>query len=272
MRLAISNIAWRADEEPQVARLLTAMGVDAVELAPGRAVADPANATEAQAVARRDWWAAQGVQVVALQALLFGQTGLALFEADAARHAMARHLHKILQLAAWLGARRLVFGSPGQRKRGAMPHEQAMEIATAFFRDLGQRAADLGVQLCIEPNPPHYGCDFVTTSVQGRELVQRVDSPGFGLHLDAAGIALAGEDPSQAVRGAGVESIRHFHLSAPDLGHVDRSCGIDYARLLGTLRDLGYPGYVSIEMRQREGTANLPFVAESLGFIAGLLA
>ncbi len=271
MKLCISNIAWRAEEEAQVARLLEAQGVAHIELAPLRAVTTPWAPDREEATRCRAFWAQHGMQIHALQALLFGRDGLALFEAPEARARMLDHLRGVLQLAQWLGAQRLVFGSPGQRRRNGLSVTDAGQIAADFFGQVGALAQQHGTQVCIEPNPEAYGCDFVTTAAQGEALVRAVHHPGFGLHLDAAGMHLAGDDGPQAVC-RGIDVLGHFHISAPQLGHVDRSVPIDYAALLAALGQVGYAGCVSIEMRAEPQRSNLGGVAEAVGYMQQLLA
>lgn len=271
MIACISNIAWRADEEPAIARALQAAGVTAVELAPLRAVPVPWLPDRDKAMACRQFWADHGIRVVALQALLFGRDGLALFEDEPARQRMAEHLAGVLQLAAWLGATRLVFGSPGQRRKHGRPDSEVRDIGVAFFRSVGAVAQDLGACLCLEPNPPQYGCDWITTADEGAQLVRDVASPGFGLHLDAAGMLLAGDDGPAAVISHAA-SLRHFHVSAPQLGHVDRAAGVDYPGLLSALAATDYQGCVSIEMRAQPVASNLGAILESVGYLQQVLA
>src|SRR5262245_32307461 len=104
--------------------------------------------------------------------------------------------------------------------------------------------------LCIEPNPPAYGCNFVTNSSEGLALVRAVDAPGFGLHLDAAGMVLAGEDPLAAIVAAR-SYLHHFHASEPQLAPLVPA-GIDHARIGRTLRRVGYDGWVAVEMRRAD--------------------
>ncbi len=271
MNLCISNIAWRAEEEPQVARLLAALGVARIELAPLRAVATPWQPDKDEALRCRAFWAAHGMQIDALQALLFGRDGMALFETPEARAKMLEHLRGVLQLAEWLGARRLVFGSPGQRRRGQLTVNAAHEIAVAFFREVANIAEKHGACLCIEPNPPTYGCDFVTTAAEGAALVRAVDSPGFGLHLDAAGLYLAGDDGAQSIHDS-MDLLGHFHASAPQLGHVNRASPVDVPALLAALASRRYAGDVSIEMRAEPQRSNLARVAESVGWLQEQMA
>jgi D-psicose/D-tagatose/L-ribulose 3-epimerase len=154
----------------------------------------------------------------------------------------------VMRIGAWLGAGPLVFGSPRNRKRGAMEPERAMDVAAEFFRRAAAVAADEDVVLCIEPNPPEYDCDFITRTAEGLELVERVAHPGFGLHVDASQITLSREPmPDAVTRCAG--RIRHFHASEPMLGPIGEG-GADHAAMAKALRSVEYGNWVSIEMRQ----------------------
>jgi D-psicose/D-tagatose/L-ribulose 3-epimerase len=272
MRLVVSNIAWRPEEDLGMARLLAAAGVDAVEVAPTRLWPQPLDTSAAEVARYVGLWRSEGVEVVSMQALLFGRPDLQIF-ADAQKRAETLHyLRGIAQLAASMGARKLVFGSPGNRKVGDLDRKQAWDIACDFFAAAGRDAAQAGVQLCIEPNPPAYACDFVTTAAEGLALVQAVNEPGFGLHLDAAGLQLAGDDPAAAVLACGSATC-HVHLSAPQLGRIQRDAVVDYAGVIAALRQTAYAGLLSMEMRAASATGdNRPFVAESVGYIRQLLA
>lgn len=247
MRLAVSNIAWPAGANEEALALLKEGGAEGVELALTKVWPEPLTATEPEVTRYRHWWEERGLRVVALQALLFGKPNLALFGPPEAREAALDYLKRIIDRAAWLGAGALVFGSPGNRRRGTRSPEEAMTMAAPFFRELGDHAAARGVAFCIEPNPPEYGCDFVTRADHGAALVDQVNSPGFGLHLDTAAMHLAGDGPERIVEAVG--RIRHFHASAPHLGGVPGD-GVDYAGFARALRKIAYTGWVSIEMAE----------------------
>lgn len=249
MKLAVSNIAWKPADDAEVGAVLRAEGADAVELAPTAYWPDPLKTPRADLRSLRAAWEGRGLPVVALQSLLFGFPDLNLFD-DATRPAMLQRLAGMLEVAAELGAGPLVFGSPRNRLRRGLRWEAALDVAVPFFRALGERAGDLGVCLCIEPNPPAYGCDFVTNAAEGRELVATVASPGFGLHLDVAGLSMAGDDPAAELeRSAGM--LRHVHFSAPGLAPVG-AADLDYAGVAARLRAIGWTGVASIEMKAAE--------------------
>ena len=266
MKVSISNIAWRIEEEAAVAELMARLGVRGVEVAPPKLGPDPAAWQPAVARAYREFWSRHGVSIVAMQALLFGRPDLVLFGDDAQRAALLAYLEHVFRLGGRLGAGPMIFGSPKNRLAGDLPPEQARAIAVRFFRAAGDLAARHGTCLCIEPNPREYGCDFITTTRAARALVRDVASPGFGLHVDAAALHMAGEGP-EVLRECGAD-IRHFHASEPMLAQVEPGGAVDHAALARTLRELRYANWVSIEMRPHgDEVDHLPLVRESLEFV-----
>src|SRR5262249_42723693 len=134
------------------------------------------------------------------------------------------------------------------------------EIAVDFFRRAGAAAASRGVMLCIEPNPRAYGCDFVNSSAEARDLIARVDSPGFGLHLDAGAMTLQGEPPT-AIAEDGLP--KHFHISEPRLAPLGGGA-VDHRAFALALRRGGFDGWCSIEARRPEHGSALATLAANL--------
>jgi D-psicose/D-tagatose/L-ribulose 3-epimerase len=246
VNLAMSAIAWEPPDDDEAARILRDHGFTGVELAPTKIFARPDAATDAEVAACRDAWQRRGLRIVALQALLFGRPELTVF--GDSRQRTLEYLSGIIRLAGRLGAGALVFGSPRNRSRGALGAADAWRSAVEFFRVLGAAAAEAGTCFCIEPNPPRYGADFVTTSAEALRLVEEVASPGFGLHLDAACALLAGEDFPARLRES-AHALRHVHLSEPDLAPVQKGGTVDLHAVASALRDSGYSGWVSVEMK-----------------------
>lgn len=262
MRVAISNIAWTLEEDPIAADLLAAAKVDAVEIAPTVVWPDLAAVTPADARRYREWWNSRGIEIVAFQSLLFGQPDLIIFHSQAQRESTLRYLATVFRLAEWLGAGPLVFGSPKNRLAGHLDRATRDQIAVAFFREAGRRAADHGVVLCIEPNPPEYGCDYVTRAEEAGALAAQVDHPGFGVHLDAAGLHLVGEPVDWAIEQVG-PWLRHWHASEPFLAPLG-SGGVDHQAAADGLRTAGYRGIVSLEMRRRPEADRRVELAEAI--------
>jgi sugar phosphate isomerase/epimerase len=267
MKVAISNIAWELEEEAAAARALAARSLRGVEVAPTKIWPAPLAAPPETLDTYRRFWNEQGIGIVSLQALLFGQPELLIFRDPETRRRTVEYLRGIIALAARLGARILVFGSPANRRVNGLGPTRALAIALDFFREVGECAQSHDTAFCIEPNPPAYGCDFIRTAAEGSELVRAVGHPGFRLHLDVSAMTLNGEDYERAIEES-FDCLEHFHVSEPHLAMVGET-STDHGRVARCLRRLGYKGWVSIEMRSRPGTSNIPAVESALDFVLG---
>jgi sugar phosphate isomerase/epimerase len=263
VKVAISNIAWAPEEEQAVGALMQSLGVRGVEVAPGKIGPRPADLSDDELRRYRASWNERGIEIVAMQALLFATEGLTIFQSEASRRAMGDYLARIIRLGGMLGAKALVFGSPKNRLVGKLTPPQIEAIAVPFFREMGAVAADNDTCLCIEPNPPAYGADWITTAKEAQAFVARVSQPGFGLHLDGGALHMQNEG-ADAIRAAGYR-IRHFHASQPALAPLQPGGEVPHAAYAAALREIGYPRWVSVEMRQVPGqTSSLATVETAL--------
>ena len=271
MKLAVSSIAWNKEEEAAAAELLASMGVKYVEVAPTKVWDEPIEATDDAIEAYRQWWLEYGIEVVAFQSMLFTHPDYMLFDDEATRERSIQYLQDFTRLAGKMGAKRLVFGSPRNRQKGELSTEAANMIAVDVFDRIGTVAKEVGVIFCIEPNAPQYNCDFVTNAAEGIAMVDSVANEGFGLHLDAACMTLAGDDLGESIRTAG-EHIKHFHISSPMLESVNAEAEVAHATAAAALKDIDYQGYVSIEMKPSADESNIERLKTAVLFAQSVYA
>ncbi|MGA8146524.1 MAG: sugar phosphate isomerase/epimerase family protein [Gallionellaceae bacterium] len=246
MRLAISNIAWDTSEDEEIAEMLKRYGVDAIDIAPGKYFPEPDKATDEEIVRVKHWWAARGIEITGMQALLFGTSGLNVFGPAEARDALLQRLSAVCLIGAGLGATRLVFGAPKNRDRNGLNDNQVMEIAIPFFRQIGNVAQACGVIFCLEPNPPRYGANFMTTSVETAEVVRKVAHPAIRMQLDTGAMTINREDPVTVLH-SNATLIGHVHASEPDLVPLGDGV-VDHATMAQNLRQQLPEHIVTIEM------------------------
>lgn len=263
MRLAISNIAWDVVEDEGVAGLLKRYGVDAIDVAPGKYFPDPAKATDEEIARVKRWWAQRGIEITGMQALLFGTTGLNVFGSVEVRHALLQHLSAVCRIGAGLGATRLVFGSPKNRDRSGLSDEQVAEIAIPFFRQLGDVAQAHGVLVCLEPNPPCYGANFMTTSAETAEVVRQVAHPAIRMQLDTGALTINGEDAAAVLRSS-APLIGHIHASEPELVPLGDG-GTDHAKVSECVARQLPTHVVAIEMLASKNERHLVAIERALG-------
>lgn len=262
MKLAVSNIAWTANEEEAIAKELQKLGVRYVEIAPTKVWDDPLNVTDQQIKQYQEFWAAHGIEIVAFQSMLFGRLDLTLFDDEKTRSQTQEFLQKFIELAGRIGAQVLVFGSPKNRQVKQITQEEAWRIAKDFFARLGDSATKNHTNFCIEPNAEAYDCNFVTNAADGLRLVEETNTPGFGFHLDAACMTLAGDDMHASILNA-KKWLRHFHVSAPYLQPIEEK-EVKHKIAADALREIQYDNFVSIEMRPGDEGENLARVRSAV--------
>jgi D-psicose/D-tagatose/L-ribulose 3-epimerase len=265
MELAVSNIAWTNDEEREVAERLQELGVKYVEVAPTKQWDDPTKALDQEIADYKAFWQSYGIEIVAFQSMLFSRPDLKIFENDENRARTQQYLQDFIVLAGKMGAQVMVFGSPKNRQRGNLPAAEANAIANDFFSTIGDTAMQNDVYFCIEPNPADYACDFVTNAQQGIDLVRSVGNDGFGLHLDIAGMTLAGDDVAASIKAA-APLLRHFHISSPLLEQVEEREDVHHREAAAALKEIGYDRFVSIEMRPAAIGENAARVEKAVRF------
>jgi sugar phosphate isomerase/epimerase len=275
MRLAVSNIAWPPAKVDEALDLLAAYGATGLEIAPSLLFAgedDPLRPSQARLNRALEMVESRGLSFVSLQSLHYGCKDAALFGTSAERRRFVAALEGATELAARLGARTLVVGSPRHRiVPPQLPHEDALIIAVECFRDLGETAAARGCVLAVEANPAAYGTNFLTHLNDAVAFVEQVDHPAITVNLDIGAQILNGEIENVAATVAAIRPrISHVHLSTPHLGPVSGDDRFIQQALVG-LQSARWDGWVSIEMRADPGDP-LGALQRTLAGVAPLLA
>lgn len=267
MKLSISNLAWSTEEDQQVSTLMKKYGFAGVEIAPTKIWNTPVGVDLISIEEYRKWWSDSNIPIIALQSLLFGQERLKLFDPAQTMNTQ-EYLASIIQLGGLLGAQSFVFGSPRNRQVGSLSLKEAYSIIVPLLEELGEVAFRYGAQLCIEPNPADYGCDFICTTQEGIHLVKTVNHPGIALHLDAAAMTLNREDIERSLDEA-FPYLAHFHISEPNLLRVSGQF-VDHPRIANSLRSLRYSRFASIEMRDGLADSNIDSVEQALQYVSDI--
>lgn len=265
MKLVVSNIAWHTSEEPEIAKLLQNMGVKYIEIAPTKIWEDPTAVSDKEIAKYKEFWEGHNIEIVAMQSMLFNRPDLKIFESKELRQETFDYLKKFIELAGRFEAKRMVFGSPKNRRREGMDNEEAVEVLMPFLRQLGEAGAKNNLVFCIEPNAPQYNCDFITTAKEGIDLVRKVDNKGIGLHLDAACMSLAGEDIAASIYDS-ADYLEHYHISSPMLEQVEQREDVDHKAAATALKGINYDKFISIEMRPDSEGKNLERVMKAVTF------
>jgi len=190
---------------------------------------------------------AAGLQVVGLHWLLAKTQGFYLTSPEAAvRRQTADYFGHLARLCAELGGKVMVLGSPQQRNLlpGVSP-AQAMDYAAEVIGAALPALEENDVVLAVEPLGPLEG-DFLVTTDEAIDLVQRLGSPHVRLHLDCKAMATESTPIPELIRRHHA-LLAHFH--ANDANRQGPGFGdLDFVPILAALGEVDYRGWVSVEV------------------------
>ncbi len=275
MKFALCNEVLKQLDFAEQCRVASALGYDALEVAPFTLADDPGTITDADARDFARIAADHGIAISGLHWLLVAPAGLSIVSADAALRARTTAIMlRLVELCALLGGKYLVHGSPKQR---SVPPDtmygEAYERAQACFAQAAQHARRCGVVYCVEPLSTAE-TDLINTVGQAAALVDSIDSPAFKTMIDcsAAGQVEA-EDVADLMR-RWMPSGRIAHVQVNDPNRRGPGQGaMRFAPILAALQDMmnggHYHGIVAVEpfdyVPDGMGSA-----ARAIGYLRGL--
>ncbi len=246
VRLAICNEVFQGWRLEDVLAFVKELGYDGVEIAPftlaERAeMVSPEERRKLRRTAER-----LGLEIVGLHWLLVSPPGLHWTTPDdTVREQTKAYFKELLRLCGDLGGRIMVVGSPKQRS--LVPgdtYEAAWERAKSFFADLLPIAEQLGITFCIEALPGE--TDFIPTLAEALRFVREIGHPNLQTMVDVKSACAEGLPLEEAVHMV-APHLRHVH--ANDANRLGPGMGdTDLAPLAKALREIGYDGFVSVEV------------------------
>ncbi len=260
MKLAISNIAWAPEQDEVVYDRMQELGFTGLEIAPTRIFPKhPYEHIKEAAVWLERLQQKYGFDVPSIQSIWYGRTER-IFGSAAERTVLRNYTHQAIDFAAALGCQNLVFGCPKNR---CITETFEPDTATNFFREIAEYALARKTVIGFEANPAIYQTNYINTTRQALELIEKVASDGFYLNLDI-GTMLCNEESVSDLAGK-VRYINHIHISEPMLAPLKRR--ELHLELAEVLRSENYGGYISIEMSR---TTDLDIVLEAMTYIANV--
>lgn len=163
------------------------------------------------------------------------------------RKVRINHTKRALTLARELGAP-CITTEPGGPVAAGESWQKALALFVEGLKPVAEHAESEGVLLLVEPEPGL----LIETADQFLELMNKVDSPAIGLNFDIGHFYCVGDEPAPTVHKL-APYIRHVHLediAATRVHHhlVPGEGAIDFHATLRALKEIGYPGWITIEL------------------------
>ena len=247
MKFAICNETFQDWPFDKAFAFAKQCGYTGIEFAPFTMGTDAYSISKERRTEIRQQLADEELDSIGLHWLLAKTEGYYLTSPDLeVRKKTAGYLGELARLCSDLGGDTMVLGSPQQRNLlPGVDHAQAMEFAADVVRMAEPVLRELGITLALEPLGPAEG-DFLLTAASGIELAKMIDSPNVRLHLDVKAMSSEQKPIPDIIRDS-KEFIQHFHANDPNLlgpGMGDT----DFEPIFAALKEVGYDGYVSVEV------------------------
>jgi len=265
VKFAVCNETFQGWTFEKTCEYVAQVGYDGLEVAPFTLAESAADIPTSRRAELLRCLKANGLEMVGLHWLLASPKGLYLNHPDVSiRKRTTEYLKTLLNFCSDLGGKIIVFGSPKQRNvHPDLDAQTAWKYAVEGFASVLGEAEHCGVLIAIEPLSPKE-TDFVNTAEDAVKMIRELDHPNFRLHLDVKAMSSENVAVDDLIRRYG-EWMVHFHandanLRGPGFGDVD------YAPIAKALRDIGYAGYISVEVFDYEPDAQI-IATQSLEYL-----
>ena len=247
------------------------VGYDGLEIAPFTFGNDPHLLAGRRQAEIRQAARNAGIAITSLHYLMLAPAGLSITSSDAVqRNRTIEVMRSLCGLAADLGARLLVHGSPAQRRLEPGSEAEGRKYGADCFAAVAPTAAEAGVTYCIEALAPPEN-NFITTVEEAAAIVRSVDSPAVKTMIDcsAAGRSETQTIPDLLRQWLPTGLIAHIHLNDPNRRGPGEG-ELAFAPILQALAEGGYRGMAAIEpfIYEPDGPA---CAARAIGYVRGLL-
>jgi sugar phosphate isomerase/epimerase len=255
MRLAFSTNAYLNFSFPEAVRRLAAIGYAGVEVMADVPHAWPAYLLPEQKQAIRDALATNRLAISNVNAFMMHAVNdrrqkywhPSWIEPDPHyRQVRIDHTTRALTLAKELGAKCITTepGGPVVGRKWA----DCLKLFVEMLKPVVEHAEKEGVMLLVEPEPDL----LIETADQYLEFAAKIQSPMLGLNFDIGHFYCVKDEPAPTVHKL-KDHIRHVHLediAATRVHHhlIPGEGAIDFASTLKALKDVGYDGWVTVEL------------------------
>jgi D-psicose/D-tagatose/L-ribulose 3-epimerase len=270
MRISLCNEVIAAMPFERQCAFAREVGYDGIEIAPVTLTDDPTALTTSDTAAWRHAAAQAGLPITSLHYLLRAPAGLSITTADAAvRRRTIEVMRALCALAADLGARVLVHGSPDQRTLAPGDEDESRKRGIDCFAAVAEAAAQANVTYCIEPLARNQTA-FVNTIEEAAAIVRAINSQAVRTMIDcsAAGQTEAVQVADLIARWVPTGLIGHIHFNDPNRRGPGEGA-MAFAPILAALRASNYAGNSAVEpfIYQPDGPT---CAARAIGYLRGL--
>ena len=269
IRLAVCSGTFQSWTFAEACKGAVRTGYEGIEIAPHLLSDDPNSLSPGQRRELRDIRESEGLLYAGMHNMLKAPRWLHLTTRDRTRREKSwDYFRGLVDLCADLGDDGLmILGSA--RQRGTVDGTTRRDAAGRLVEGLAKVAPDAEarrVRILLEPLAPHL-CDVVNNLEEAVAIVEQIGSPAVQSMFDTHNAVGETLPHDEAIRKYD-RYIQHVHVNELDGRHPGTG-DYDFKPVLQALKDLAYPGWVSLEVFHFEhGPENI--ARDSARFIRNL--
>lgn len=257
MNLAFSSNAYLRFSFAEAARRIAAIGYSGIEIMADVPHAWPAYLLDEQKAAIRETLRRERLQISNINAFMMNAINdhrqkywhpSWIEPYQPYRQVRIDHTLRCLDLAKELGSP-CITTEPGGPLEPGQSWQNGLKLFLEAIKPVAEHAAKVGVQLLVEPEPGL----LIETADHFEEFARHMtDFPAVGLNFDIGHSYCVSDDPAATIHRF-AKKIKHVHLediAATRVHHhlVPGEGAIDFKATLKALKDIGYQGWVTIEL------------------------
>jgi sugar phosphate isomerase/epimerase len=271
MRISLCNEVLAGMPFERQCAFARSVGYDGIEIAPFTLTDDPTRLAASRPAQWRRAAADAGIAITSLHYLLRAPAGLSITTSDAGlRRRTLDVMRALCALAAELGARILVHGSPDQRILASAEEQEGRKRGIDCFAAMAEPAAQAGVVYCIEPLARNQTA-FINTVAEAADIARAIGSPAVRTMIDCSA---AGQTEAETVadlvrRWVPTGLIGHIHFNDPNRRGPGEG-SLAFAPILAALGASRYTGNAAVEpfIYEPDGPT---CAARQIGYLRGLI-
>lgn len=271
MKISLCNEVIAGLPFERQCEMMKKLGYDGVEIAPVTLSDEPHKLPAARRREIVKIAADAGLPITSLHYLMVAPKGLSITASDPAVRARTLEVMRgLVQLAADLGAKLLIHGSPDQRQLEPGDEQDSRKRGIEYFAAAGEAARAAGVTYLLEPLARDHTA-FVNTVEEAAGIVRSIASPGLRTMVDcsAAGLSEAEPIPALLKKWLPTGLIAHIHFNDPNRRGPGEG-KLAFGPIVAALKAGNYPGMAAIEpfIYEPDGPT---CAARAIGYVRGVI-
>ena len=266
MKLLISNIAWKYEENIKMIKLLNKKKIELLEFAPD--ILLKKDYTKKNLLLTKKFWNSKNIKLYSMQSILYEVNDVFLYGTDVQRKRFFKEIVRKINIAKSLGAKTIVFGSPKNRKAFKKNKFILDKIGLEMFKRIALYAKDKKILFCLEANPKIYKAEYLNYTDDVLSIVKKIKNRYLKINLDLSTV-ISNQENLKKILKENISLIGHVQISVPYLLNI-----LKYKKKIKGLVKLlllnNYKKNISIEMNRPKKNLYKQ-VERSIDFVQDLL-